>query len=771
MANIHIYGYSDQISVKAGDQIRFMVSLEGASRYHAEIVQLINGDANPAGPGPKEQPIATPVSGEYPGRFQAIFPGSHIVVDDPEGLLNLGTTISLHAFIMPTTPAKGAQGIITRCARDYRRGWALLIDESSRLTFSAGDDTGHHIQATVPTPLMAGVWYSAGASYDGSTGRVIVHLAPVVNAVNSIIGRVASMPPAETLENVVERVNLHCDAVTIIAGWAAQTTGKLVVDGHYNGKIDRPRAYGHALSAAELGVLAAGGEPGSRGLVARWDFADGIGPAGISTDKATDTSGNDLHGRCVNSPARAMTGYNWRGREEHFVHAPAEYGAIHFHDDDLEDAGWATSVELTVPVSMRSALYAAKLTAGDAVAYIPFAVRPRVVQPTARIAFLMPTASYMAYSNAIFGFTQSFVQPVLGHTTLLNAEDIDLYEHPELGLSTYDYHSDGSGVCYVSRLRPIPNLQPHCRFFGELWGLAADLHLIDWLTVSGFVHDVLTDEDLHREGAAALRGYKVVLTGTHPEYYSSAMLDAMEQYLTAGGRLMYLGGNGFYWVTSYHPAKPYLLEVRKGESGSRAWQAKPGEYYHSTTGERGGLWRNRARPPQKLVGVGFAAQGFDRSTYYRRMPDSFGTRAGFIFEGIGENELIGDFGVVGNGAAGEEVDRYDRALGTPPNTMLLASSEGHSDNVQRVVEEIFFNYPGTGGTQDPGVRGDICYFRTAGGGAVFATGSIAFCGSLSHNNYENNVSRITANVLRRSASDEPLDVSGAAALTGRCARA
>jgi N,N-dimethylformamidase len=220
---------------------------------------------------------------------------------------------------------------------------------------------------------------------------------------------------------------------------------------------------------------------------------------------------------------------------------------------------------------------------------------------------------------------------------------------------------------------------------------------------------------------------------------------------------MYLGGNGFYWVTSYHPAKPYLIEVRKGESGSRAWQAKPGEYYHSTTGERGGLWRNRARAPQKLVGVGFAAQGFDRSTHYHRMPDSFGPRARFIFEGIAENELIGNFGLVGNGAAGEEVDRYDRALGTPPNTMLLASSEGHSDNVQRVVEEIFFNYPGTGGTQDPGVRSDICYFRTAGGGAVFATGSIAWCGSLSHNNYENNVSRITENVLRRFASDVSLD--------------
>ena len=74
------------------------------------------------------------------------------------------------------------------------------------------------------------------------------------------------------------------------------------------------------------------------------------------------------------------------------------------------------------------------------------------------------------------------------------------------------------------------------------------------------------------------------------------MLDAWEQYLADGGRGMYLGSNGFYWVTSWHPEKPWLIEVRKCEQGSRAWQAKPGEYHHSTSGEirvnlAGGVYR------------------------------------------------------------------------------------------------------------------------------------------------------------------------------------
>lgn len=759
MAETTIHGYSDQICVAPGERIRFMVSLEGAERYRADIVRLIQGDANPAGPGFKEEGVETAASGEYPGRAQAIRPGSHVLIDDGGALLNVGASITVHAFIMPTTPAKGVQGIVTRCDPERRIGWALLIDGQGRLALWLGDGAGHLVQVAAPPPLTAGVWYSAGASYEGTTGRAIVHLAPMVNSYNSLVGPVATLPAAVTREVNAERVDFHSHSAAVIAGWAEGTSasGATLVGGHYNGKIDRPRVYGHALGADELAGLAAGREPDSRGLIGRWDFADGIGPAGIPSDRVTDASGNDLHGRCVNAPARAMTGHNFTGREERFIHAPAEYGAIHFHDDDLEDAGWEPGFELVVPDTMRSDVYAARVRAGGAVDYIPFFVRPAGGRPTAQVLFLAPTASYMAYANEHLGIDAGGGDAIMGHTTVLQPEDVYLCARPELGLSTYDHHSDGSGVCYSSRLRPIPNMRPNYRHeTGSLWGFAADLDLIGWLNAKGIRYDVATDEDLHREGAALLRNYRVVLTGTHPEYYSSAMLGAMEAFLGAGGRLMYLGGNGFYWVTSYHPEKPHLIEVRKAEGGSRAWQAQPGEYFHSTTGERGGIWRNRGRAPQKLVGVGFAAQGFDRSSYFRRMPDGSDPRASFIFAGIGEEELIGDFGLVGGGAAGHELDRYDLSLGTPPTAMLVAASENHTDSYQRVVEEIYFMYPGAGGTQDPGVRGDIVYFTTAGGGAVFSASSIAWCGSLSHNNYDNNVSRVTANVLERFLSAEPL---------------
>ena len=47
----------------------------------------------------------------------------------------------------------------------------------------------------------------------------------------------------------------------------------------------------------------------------------------------------------------------------------------------------------------------------------------------------------------------------------------------------------------------------------------------------------------------------------------------------------------------------------------------------------------------------------------------------------------------------------------------------------------------------------MVYFETPNGGAVFSVGSIAWRGCLSYDNYDNTVSRVTANVLRRFAAE------------------
>jgi N,N-dimethylformamidase len=226
MASDNIHGYSDQISVKAGDRIKFMVSVEGATGYRAEIVRLINGDANPAGPGPKEEVIASVVNKQYPGRFQPIHAGSYVLIDDGRELLNVDSAITVHAFIMPTTPSKGVQPIVSRYNPLRQMGWAMVIEETGRLALWIGDGAGRTVQVAAPTNLAAGVWYSAGASYDRASGRAIVHLSPVVNAVNSTVGRVASLPPAITHETEAERIGFQSGVLTTIAGWATSETAE-----------------------------------------------------------------------------------------------------------------------------------------------------------------------------------------------------------------------------------------------------------------------------------------------------------------------------------------------------------------------------------------------------------------------------------------------------------------------------------------------------------------------------------------------------------------
>ena len=111
--------------------------------------------------------------------------------------------------------------------------------------------------------------------------------------------------------------------------------------------------------------------------------------------------------------------------------------------------------------------------------------------------------------------------------------------------------------------------------------------------------------------------------------------------------------------------------------------------------------------------------------------------------------------VVGGGAAGIELDCLNTTLGSPPNMLRLASSENHTPMIMLVNEEFGVVPPNLGGDLNPRVKADLAFGETPSGGAIFATGSIAWCGSLSHNGYDNNVARITANVLKRFLDPEP----------------
>jgi N,N-dimethylformamidase len=234
-----------------------------------------------------------------------------------------------------------------------------------------------------------------------------------------------------------------------------------------------------------------------------------------------------------------------------------------------------------------------------------------------------------------------------------------------------------------------------------------------------------------------------------------------------------MGADAWYWVHSFHPAydgmgRGVVTEMRRCESGIRTWRADPGEYYHQGTGELGGMWRYRGRYLHSVAGVGMSSEGFDISSYFSRTPESNNPRVSWAFEGIGYDEKLGNFGLVGGGAAGLELDIIDTTLGSPPHTLCVATSAGrHTEAYLLVMEDFGFNQQGLDGTVHPRVRADIAFHETPNGGACFSFSSIAYCGSLPWNNGDNNISKLTKNVLDRFMMDGPLPAPPADAVRYR----
>jgi N,N-dimethylformamidase beta subunit-like protein/concanavalin A-like lectin/glucanase superfamily protein len=733
-----VLGYADRFSVQPGQTIGFMVSCE-RDRFQAELFRLVHGDQHSSGLGERRVRVPSGADGTHLGKRQRMAAGSYVRIPEFR-TLDLDQGFTFQCWIWPTRPSKaGGQTIAATWSEREQQGFALGLDDQGRLRLELGSGADR-ISITQSAGVLPGRrWAFVAASLDASSGMASLYCASEERYTSrQLIADNQTLDPTRRLGN----------REFWLAARGFDEPGRPA--NVFNGKIDRPKLFERALQPPEVAALRDHTSQLPEGVAGFWDFS-----ANIRSTSVRDVSSRALHGHTVNMPTRAVTDHTWSGEHSRWTDAPEEYSAIHFHDDDLEDLGWEPSIELTVPDGLRSGVYALQVQAEGGTDEIPFFVRPQHGTATAPVAFLVPTLTYLAYANERMYWGQGYHEKRARVTPLLTEPpDIDRYmaEHRELGLSTYDVHSDGSGVCYSSRLRPILNMRPTYR----AWRLhdaprhfAADLYLTGWLEQFQHAYDVITDEDVHRDGLELLSRYRVVLTGSHPEYVTYAMQTAVRAYLDNGGRLMYLGGNGFYWVTSIDPEHPHIIELRRGTTGTRAWESTPGEEYHSTTGELGGLWRRRGLAPQRTLGVGFAAQGWGGASGYVRLSDSFDPRAAFIFDGIGDDEIIGDFGLVLGGAAGDEIDRLDRRLGSPTHALLLATSAGrHSDYYQVTSEDVPITVPGQGGTESPLVRADMVFFETGGGGAVFSVGSINWLGSLGFNGYVNNVARITDNVLR-----------------------
>jgi N,N-dimethylformamidase len=729
---VPLIGYTDRFSARPGERLAVKVSSQLPGPYQADLVRVRHADPNPAGPGMTLLPVASGWAGAYPSRSQRIPRGSH---GEAAGRLDLGPAFTLLLRVQPW---------LLRAHRAPQT--VLAMDMPGRSLRLRVDAAGFAVDATVAgaaarcataAPPQPRRWYEIAIRV--AEGRLTLRQTPLQETWGAADAGAAeaALPPGAWQGEAAIRFAAEPDA----AGHAAA---------HFNGRIEDPlllRGAPAGVTLAEPEALLASGK-----VAAWWDFS--LGQEG---EAILDHGAGALHGRVVNFPARAVKGSRWTGAEHAWRHAPRHYAAIHFHEDDLEDCGWETDFTLTIPPDMASGLYGVRLRHGEHWDIIPFYVLPPRGVARAPIAYLANTFTCQVYANyrrVEFPEAQLARRKAWGAYPWCGNLDAD-YQ-----LSTYNNHPDGSGIHFSSRLRPIFNMRPGFLAVPDDKGsglrhLPADTHLTDWMEEKGLGFDVITDEDLDNEGPALLAPYRCVVTGSHPEYHTQGTLDALQGFVARGGRLAYLGGNGFYWKVARRPDRPHVLEIRRAEGGIRAWAAESGEYHHQLDGTLGGLWRRNARPPQMLAGVGFSGQGKFEGSHYRRMPGAADPRAAWIMEGVamdphGDGETFGGFGLSGGGAAGFELDRADPMLGTPPNAVILARSEGHQEHFVTVPEELLTHLTTvTGEPPEDLIRAEIVYFETRDGGAVFSTGSITFCGSLSHNGYANGISRMLENVLRR----------------------
>ncbi|WP_439577128.1 N,N-dimethylformamidase beta subunit family domain-containing protein [Elioraea sp.] len=717
-----IAGYLDRLSARPGGTLRGFVSVAGPGPLRLRLVRVGSADPNPAGPGMRLTALHDRLDTVVDARPQPVAIGSWGLV--PRGPAFAADTprcwAALVSFRTPGEPAavlgaeSGADRILLR---------AGAAGPSAALTLG-----GQTCALSLDARMRPERWYRLWLAHDPMSSRATLGMTELGGSAATASADLPGTAP------------WSAGPITFAAAEAAAPHA------HLSGRIEDPVSLA-AAPASWPDALALPCAPSA--IRARWDF--GIG---IDTMTLTDTGPGAHHGRLVNAPTRGVVGARWSGRETCWRHAPEDYAAIHFHADDLEDCGWDETFRYTIPDDLPSGAYAFHLAGEGGEDWLPFYVLPRREGPHASIAFLASTFTYQAYAN----FSRSLATgSYRARVAAWGAYPFHPDDHPALGRSTYQRHDDGSGIALSSRLRPILTMRPGFLFYDDPRGSGlrhypADTHILAWAEAKGHTLDIVTDEDLDDEGVALLAPYRVVLTGSHPEYHTARTLDALTQYRDSGGRLVYLGGNGFYWRIARDPARPHLIEVRRAEGGIRTWECEPGEYCHQLDGQLGGLWRRNRRPPQALVGVGFTAQGRFEGTHYRRLPASYEPRWSWMFEGV--PEVFGDAGLSGGGAAGFEMDRADVRLGTPEEAAILARSADPPASMMLVPEEVLTNLATVSGEAPEALlRAEIVAFATPHGGAVFSVGSITFCGSLwERGATDGPVSRLLDTVVRRFAT-------------------
>ncbi|OAA53120.1 hypothetical protein SPI_09482 [Niveomyces insectorum RCEF 264] len=724
-----ILGYAEPWIVAPGDTVAIKISCT-EPKYKYRTVRLIQGIDLEHSPKKIEEEIIEIPRGQQQGRFQTSKLGSFGHVPNwgsPAAAGGLQVSFYVQPWLLD---CPHPQTLISTLDSLVHTGFSITLNRRGSVDIKVGSGQDVKVLSTGLKPKKK-AWSKIKVTFNGQS---------VLASMTHIAFHVEPIPSPATFEATLDIEPLVfvpgpllIAASQIASANSNQSGPRPQAEDFFNGRIDR------------LSLKICGEKPL---VLAKYDFS-----LEMSSDRIVDVSGRGRDGILVNAPTRAVKGHDWDGSEADWTRTKFGYGAIHFHEDDLDDAEWDTDFTITIPSTARSGVYAVEVesTNGLDTDSIIFFVRPThwTSDNAKKVCLVFSTFTYLAYANEHLLESATDIGPGFDvNATLKSKEFYKIRRRADLGLSCYDRHSDGSGVCYSSSKRPIMNARPGYIMwaFSRPRELSADLFMVGYLEREGIPYEILTDHDLHARGASALQGFNTVITGCHPEYPTYQSYSAYGAYAKAGGNLMYLGGNGFYWVSALNSAIPHRIEVRRGDVGVRSFELPGGEHIHSLDGQRGGLWRSRGMSCNTLFGIGFCAQGTGMGVPYKLTEAGKDPALSWMLVGV-SGDVIGEHGF-GGGASGDEIDRFDVANGSPEGALTIATSVGHSDEFGIAIEDLDFPAVNTLGTQTNLIRSDIVYYVGAGGGAVFSVGSINWYCSLAWDGYDNNVARLTGNVIK-----------------------
>ena len=309
--------------------------------------------------------------GKCTGRYQVAHPGSYAAIAERDyQVKSAGLEFTLY-FQSHLPQAKHVQAIVSTLDASAKTGYAVILTAEGVVEFWIGTGTAVEVISTGFKAVLKR-WIELRFTIRGIVFNYDIRPMPCFTDIPEL--------PSKGSRDLNHEADVSKPCILMFAATLARSPNEasLIATNFFNGRVDRPTM----KSACSDGFI-----------LAQWDFS-----RNMTSNNIVDVSGNGTgaEGQLINAPTRAVTGHDWDGMESDWTKAKHGYGAIHFHEDDLDDAAWGTDFSINLPENLRSGVYAVEIESvnGEVRDTVPFYVRPTKTTSKAldaKVAYIIST--------------------------------------------------------------------------------------------------------------------------------------------------------------------------------------------------------------------------------------------------------------------------------------------------------------------------------------------------------------------------------------------